>query len=122
MKHILIFGGAGFIGTNLVTKLKDQNNIILCVDNFQTGRTENLRQFVNNDNVHWFKGDITVNIFKSLENLIYNKFNNHIDEIYNLACPASPPKYLKNPIHTINTSLSIQTICKLAMKYDANLL
>ena len=122
MKHILIFGGAGFIGTNLVNKLKDQNNIILCVDNFQTGRTENLRQFVNNDNVRWFKGDITVNIFKSLENLIYNKFNNHIDEIYNLACPASPPKYLKNPIHTINTSLSIQNICKLAMKYDAKLL
>lgn len=122
MKHILIFGGAGFIGTNLVNKLKDQNNIILCVDNFQTGRTENLRQFVNNDNVHWLKGDITVNIFKSLENLIYNKFNNHIDEIYNLACPASPPKYLKNPIHTINTSLSVQNICKLAMKYDAKLL
>lgn len=122
MKHILIFGGAGFIGTNLVNKLKDQNNIILCIDNFQTGRTENLRQFVNNDNVHWLKGDITVNIFKSLENLIYNKFNNHIDEIYNLACPASPPKYLKNPIHTINTSLSIQNICKLAMKYDAKLL
>lgn len=122
MKHILIFGGAGFIGTNLVNKLKDQNNIILCVDNFQTGRTENLRQFVNNDNVHWLKGDITVNIFKSLENLIYNKFNNHIDEIYNLACPASPLKYLKNPIHTINTSLSIQNICKLAMKYDAKLL
>lgn len=122
MKHILIFGGAGFIGTNLVNKLKDQNNIILCVDNFQTGRTENLRQFVNNDNVYWLKGDITVNIFKSLENLIYNKFNNHIDEIYNLACPASPPKYLKNPIHTINTSLSIQNICKLAMKYDAKLL
>ena len=122
MKHILIFGGAGFIGTNLVNKLKDKNNIILCVDNFQTGRTENLRQFVNNDNVHWFKGDITVNIFKSLENLIYNKFNNHIDEIYNLACPASPPKYLKNPIHTINSSLSIQNICKLAMKYDAKLL
>lgn len=122
MKHILIFGGAGFIGTNLVNKLKDQNNIILCVDNFQTGRTENLRQFVNNDNVHWLKGDITVNIFKSLENLIYNKFNNHIDEIYNLACPASPPKYLKNPIHTINTSLSIQNICKLAMKYGAKLL
>lgn len=122
MKHILIFGGAGFIGTNLVNKLKDQNNIILCVDNFQTGRTENLRQFVNNDNVHWLKGDITVNIFKSLENLIYNKFNNHIDEIYNLACPASPPKYLKNPIHTINSSLSVQNICKLAMKYDAKLL
>lgn len=122
MKHILIFGGAGFIGTNLVNKLKDQNNIILCVDNFQTGRIENLRQFVNNDNVHWLKGDITVNIFKSLENLIYNKFNNHIDEIYNLACPASPPKYLKNPIHTINSSLSIQNICKLAMKYDAKLL
>ena len=72
--------------------------------------------------MHWFKGDITVNIFKSLENLIYNKFNNHIDEIYNLACPASPHKYLKNPIHTINSSLSIQNICKLAMKYDAKLL
>ena len=122
MKHILIFGGAGFIGTNLVNKLKEQDNIILCVDNFQTGRTENLRQFANNDNVHWLKGDITVNIFKSLENLIYNKFDNHIDEIYNLACPASPPKYLKDPIHTINTSLAIQNICKLAMKYDAKLL
>lgn len=122
MKHILIFGGAGFIGTNLVNKLKEQDNIILCVDNFQTGRTENLRQFANNDNVYWFKGDITVNIFKSLENLIYNKFDNHIDEIYNLACPASPPKYLKDPIHTINTSLAIQNICKLAMKYDAKLL
>ena len=105
MKHILIFGGAGFIGTNLVNKLKDKNNIILCVDNFQTGRTENLRQFVNNDNVHWFKGDITVNIFKSLENLIYNKFNNHIDEIYNLACPASPEHYQYNAIKTIKTNV-----------------
>lgn len=123
-KHILIFGGAGFIGTNLIKYLlSDENNKILCIDNLQTGRASNISEFIGDSNLTWHLGDITnSNMYDAVIKLIEKIFDNYVDEIYNLACPASPPKYMKNPLHTIKTSLAIDWICKLAKKYDAKIL
>lgn len=122
-KHILIFGGAGFIGTNLIKKLLKDNNKILVIDNLQTGRFSNIKEFIDNNQIIWRNIDIT-NYFahEDVKRIIKESFNNNIDEIYNLACPASPPKYMKNPLHTIKTSLAIGWICKLAKEYDAKVL
>lgn len=125
MKHIIIFGGAGFIGTNLIKfLLQDENNKILCIDNLCTGRMSNVNMFVDNKRFLFKEHDITTYLFKN--NIIYNYislfFNDKVDEIYNLACPASPSKYLKNPLHTIKTSLAIFDICELAKLYNAKLL
>ena len=109
MKHIIIFGGAGFIGTNLIKYLlSDKNNKILCIDSLQTGRETNLKDFTNDKNFLFNIIDIT-NYFAydHTKDIIINSFDNQVDEIYNLACPASPPKYMKNPLHTINTSLAV---------------
>ena len=123
-KHILIFGGAGFIGTNLIKYLlSDENNKILCIDNLQTGRASNISEFISDSNLIWHLGDITnSNMYDAVIKLIEKVFDNYVNEIYNLACPASPPKYMKNPLHTIKTSLAIDWICKLAKKYDAKIL
>ena len=123
-KHILIFGGVGFIGSNLINfLLKDENNKILCIDSLQTGRRSNLKEFINDSNFMFHNLDISHHdIYESLKKIIMNTFDNKIDEIYNLACPASPPKYMKNPLHTIRTSLAIDWLCKLAYEYNAKIL
>ena len=123
-KHIIIFGGAGFIGTNLIKKLLlNENNKILCIDNLQTGNISNLKDFLDNYEIIWRNIDIT-NYFAydDTKRIIKESFDNHIDEIYNLACPASPIKYMKNPLHTIKTSLAVLWICKLTKEYNAKLL
>jgi len=124
VKHIIIFGGAGFIGTNLIKfLLQDTNNKILCVDSLQTGRRSNLKEFINDSNFIFHNLDISHHdIYESLKKIVMNTFDNKINEIYNLACPASPPKYMKNPLHTIRTSLAIDWLCKLAYEYDAKIL
>ena len=110
MKKILITGGAGFLGSNLIEKLI-QDNFIYCLDNFSTGNYANIEKFINLDN------------FKLIENDIINPIDIEIDEIYNLACPASPPKYQKNPIHTFKTSIfGIYNLLELAKKYNAKIL
>jgi UDP-glucuronate decarboxylase len=91
MKTILITGGAGFIGSNLCERLLDENHKIICIDNLYTGNINNISHLLNNPNFKFIKQDI-IEPFT----LDYN-----IDEIYNLACPASPPKYQKDPINTL---------------------
>ena len=93
MKNILISGGSGFIGTNLIKELLKTKNHIICVDNFFTSDPSNLNQFHDFKNFELIRHDITFPLY--LE----------VDEIYNLACPASPVHYQKNPVQTIKTNV-----------------
>lgn len=107
-KNILITGGAGFLGSHLVNRL-NKNNKIIILDNLSSGRLENLQ---NNKHVTFIKHDITNYI--DLENL---------DLIFNLACPASPPKYQADPIQTTKTSvLGAINMLELARKNSARIL
>jgi UDP-glucuronate decarboxylase len=93
MKRILITGGAGFLGSHLCDKLLEQGHDIICVDNFFTGSKNNILHLIPHPHFELIRHDIT--------NPIYLE----IDEIYNLACPASPVHYQVNPIKTIKTSV-----------------
>ena len=123
MKNVIIFGGAGFIGTNLAEKLLAEGNKVICIDNFCTCRLSNIDKFLSNKNYYCWVADITdKGTFIALKDIIEDFFYNFVDEIYNLACPASPPKYLKYPIETIKASLAADDICRLTKYYDAKLL
>lgn len=123
MKNIIIFGGAGFIGTNLTKRLLDTGNKVICVDNLFTGRKSNIEQFLEHHNYYWLNQDITSSdCFDVVKMLVSIVFDSKVDEIYNLACPASPPKYQIDPIYTIHISLAIEDICKLAIEYNAKML
>lgn len=93
MKRILITGGAGFIGSHLCKKLLNEGNDIICLDNFFTGSKDNIRDLIGNNKFELVRHDVTKEYFAE------------IDQIYNLACPASPPHYQYNPIKTIKTSI-----------------
>lgn len=93
MKRILITGGAGFLGSHLCDRLIEQGNEILCLDNFFTGSKENVIHLMTNSHFELIRHDIINPIF--LE----------VDEIYNLACPASPLHYQYNAIKTIKTNV-----------------
>ena len=91
-KTILVTGGAGFIGTHLCRKLLCYPNNIICLDNLSSGSISNIAEFENNPNFESINHDITKPFYRD-----------NIDEIYNLACPASPIQYQINPIKTIKT-------------------
>jgi UDP-glucuronate decarboxylase len=90
-KIILITGGAGFIGSHLSKELLDQGHEVICLDNFFTGRKDNIRALLNNHRFELIRHDVVEPIL--LE----------VDQIYNLACPASPIHYQYNPVKTIKT-------------------
>ena len=91
-KNILVTGGAGFIGSHLCKALLDLGNYVICLDNLFTGVIDNISDLIDNPNFEFVNHDITVPYFRD-----------NIDEIFNLACPASPIHYQCNPIKTIKT-------------------
>ena len=93
MKRILVTGGAGFIGSHLCERLLQEGNEILCLDNYFTGSKRNIAHLVENPYFELIRHDVTSPYFVE------------VDEIYNLACPASPIHYQYNPIKTIKTSV-----------------
>ena len=110
-KKILIAGGAGFIGSHICEKLVLQDNKVFCVDNLLTGNKDNIKNLLNTKNFKFIKKDINQKIFLN------------VDEIYNLACPASPPKYQKNPVETVKASvLGSINLLELAKKVNAKIL
>ncbi|TGL39084.1 UDP-glucuronic acid decarboxylase family protein [Leptospira perdikensis] len=110
-KRILITGGAGFIGSHLAETLLNAGNQIIVLDNFHTGRKENLNHLLSNPNFELIRHDITDPI--KLE----------VDEIYNMACPASPVHYQSNPIKTIKTNvLGMTNMLGLAKRVKARIL
>jgi len=110
MKSYLISGGAGFLGSNLAIRLIKEGNKVTILDNLQTGRTNNLKDLENNPNFKFVEHDI----IKPFET------NEHFDYILNLACPASPPQYYKDPIKTLETnSIGTKNMLDLALKNNA---
>ncbi|MBR6277713.1 MAG: SDR family oxidoreductase [Bacteroidales bacterium] len=93
MKRILITGGAGFIGSHLSELLLNQGNDIICLDNFFTGSKQNIVHLMDNK------------FFELIRHDVIDPFKAEVDEIYNLACPASPVHYQINPIKTVKTSV-----------------
>ncbi len=93
MSRILITGGAGFIGSHLSERLLDQGHEVLCLDNYFTGSKENILHLMNNPYFELVRHDVTSPFFAE------------VDQIYNLACPASPLHYQFNPIKTVKTSV-----------------
>jgi UDP-glucuronate decarboxylase len=91
--RILVTGGAGFLGSHLCERLLREGNDILCVDNYFTGRKDNIAQLLGNRNFEAFRHDVTFPLYVE------------VDEIYNLACPASPIHYQFDPVQTTKTSV-----------------
>lgn len=108
---ILVTGGAGFIGSHLCKYLLDKGEEVICLDNFYTGRKENIVELEKNKN------------FKLIEHNIINPIELEVDQIYNLACPASPPHYQKDPLFTLDTCyLGVKNMLELAGKNRARIL
>jgi UDP-glucuronate decarboxylase len=113
MKRILVTGGAGFIGSNLCERLLNDGNHVVCIDNLYTGSIENIKCFLDNSRFKFIKHDIIYPL----------KIEGQIDQIYNLACPASPPKYQKDPIYTLKVNFQgILNLLELAKDKNASIL
>jgi len=91
--RVLVTGGAGFIGSHLSERLLKEGNEVICVDNFHTGRRENVDFLIKEYGLEVIRHDVTEPIL--LE----------VDQIYHLACPASPVHYQSNPVKTIKTNV-----------------
>jgi UDP-glucuronate decarboxylase len=92
-KRVLVTGGAGFLGSHLAERLLDQGNEVICLDNLFTGIKLNIEHLLGNSRFEFIRHDVT------------NPLHYEVDEIYNLACPASPIHYQHDPVQTIRTSV-----------------
>src|SRR6266853_3905362 len=92
-KRVLVTGGAGFLGSHLCAKLLDAGHEVLCVDNYYTGTKQNIDDFLDNPHFETIRHDVTFPLYVE------------VDEIYNLACPASPIHYQFDPVQTTKTSV-----------------
>jgi UDP-glucuronate decarboxylase len=108
---ILVTGGAGFLGSHLCKKLLENNNEVIALDNLYTGSIINLEELLKLDNFNFIEHDVTLPL------------NLRVDAIFNLACPASPEKYQKDPVRTIKTSvLGSINMLELALQNNARIL
>ena len=111
MKRILVSGGAGFIGSHLCTRLVNEGHDVICLDNFFTGSKDNIKHLMGNHHFEVVRHDVTY------------PYSAEVDEIYNLACPASPIHYQHDPIQTAKTSvMGAIKMLGLAMRLDAKIL
>lgn len=111
MKRILVTGGAGFIGSHLCKRLLDEGNEVICLDNYFTGSKRNIIQLLDNP------------YFELIRHDVCSPFFVEVDEIYNLACPASPIHYQYNPIKTVKTSvMGALNMLGLAKRINAKIL
>lgn len=111
MKRILVTGGAGFIGSHLCKKLADEGNDVICLDNFFTGSKDNIWNLMDYKNFELIRHDVTEKLYVE------------VDQIYNLACPASPVHYQYNPIKTAKTSVwGAMNMLGLAKRVNAKIL
>lgn len=109
--RVLVTGGAGFIGSHLCERLLEMGNEVICLDNFFTGRKENIVKLMDNP------------YFEVLRHDIINPIDVEVDRIYNLACPASPVHYQFNPIRTVQTNVVGATnVLELAKRIKARVL
>jgi UDP-glucuronate decarboxylase len=93
MARILVAGGAGFLGSHLCKRLLDEGNEVICVDNFSTSSKRNIISFIQNPNFEFLRHDVTFPLYIE------------VDQIYNLACPASPVHYQFDPVQTVKTNV-----------------
>jgi len=111
MKKILVTGGAGFLGSHLCDRLVSQGHHVLCVDNYFTGSKSNIQHLLSHPNFEVIRQDVCFPLYVE------------VDEIYNLACPASPKSYQSDPIQTIKTSvLGAYNLLGLAKRTKARIL
>jgi len=111
VKRILVTGGAGFIGSHLCKRLVAEGNDVICADNFFTGSKDNVRELLGHPHFELLRHDVTQPLYVEA------------DQIYNLACPASPPHYQYDPIHTAKTSvLGALNLLGLAKRTHARIL
>ena len=111
MNRVLVTGGAGFLGSNLCDRLIQEGNEVICVDNLYTGSKENIRHLLEHPNFEFIRHDVIQPLYVE------------VDQIYNLACPASPPHYQQDPIKTAQTSvLGAMNMLGLAKRLNARIL
>ena len=109
----LVVGGAGFIGYHLIKKILNSSENVICIDNFSTGKRQNLSEYIGKNNFEFIEHNIQ-------EPLTYDK---KIDRIWHLACPASPPYYQKDPINTLKTCfLGTYNMLNLAKENNSRIL